>query len=600
MSVRAADFIMGYLAGKGVDTAFLVTGGMAMHLNDALALEPRLRTICCHNEQACSLAAEGYGHHSGRPALLSVTAGPGSVNALPGIYGAFVDSIPMIALAGQSKREVIRPTYNLTNVLRQIGEQEVDSVALAASITKYAQRITDPAHLRYELEKAFHLATTGRPGPVWLEIPLDIQAASIDPDNLAAFKIPSSAFINFSQTAAAISKSLSTAKRPLIVVGPGVRLSGDEAVLDLMAAAKSIGCPMVAAGPQDSLSTEHPAYAGEMGNLGTRAGNLAVQNADLLLFVGMRCYLHLVTYNWAMLGRHAHKIMVEEDPAEFLRPSQIADEIVAAPTAPFLAALAKACQGLDPSPIAGWLSDCRRRLALFPAVPQRLKTVLPNGRVNPYFLISELCSRLGPGDTLVTGNGSAGLIPIQAGARPEGLRLFTNQGSGSMGFGLPAGLGAATAAPDRRIVVLDGDGSLMMNLQELQTLVHHKFRVILIILDNDGYASIRQTQKNNFGHMIGTDPSSGLSCPDFLKVAEAFGLKAMEVSGPDFAEKLELGLKAPTPFVMVARIDPDQPFEPKVAARRLPDGTMVSSPMEDMSPHLSREELAENLEYDLP
>ena len=387
------------------------------------------------------------------------------------------------------------------------------------------------------------------------------------------------------------------AKRPLLVVGPGVREAGAVAEFEL--AAQRLGCPIVAGGPQDALTTDHPQYAGKLGSLGTRVGNLAVQNADLLLFIGMRCYLGLVTYNWPALGRHAHKIMVDGDPAEFEKPCQIADEAVLAGTRPFLEALAQAAENYDPAPQSAWLADCRSRLDIFPPVTEAMRTVRPNDRINPYWLIEELFARLTGEDVVVAGNASSSIIPIQAGASKRGQRFFSNIGCGAMGFALPAAVGAAIAAGGRRVVALEGDGSLMMNLQELQTVAHHCLPILLVVLENQGYVSIHQTQRNFFGRELGCGPESGLSFPDFLKIASAFGLPALEIAGPDFRRQLDAAVKATLPLLVVARLDPDQPFEPKVASRRLPDGTMLSSPPEDMSPFLPREKLLPHVVHPL-
>ena len=588
---------MKVLADRGLDTAFLVTGGMAMHLNDALVGEARLRAVCCHHEQAAAYAAEGYGHLTGRPALLSVTAGPGAINALSGVFGAHVDSIPMVVLAGQAKRELLRASYHFDASMRQIGEQEVDSVALAAPIAKYARRVTDPRRIRFELEKALFLSTQGRPGPVWLEIPLDVQAAEIDPAGLPSFLPCTPEPPDLAPKARDIIARWAKAARPLIVVGPGVREAGAVAEFEL--AAQRLGCPLVAGGPQDALTTDHPQYAGKQGGLGTRAGNLAMQNADVILFVGWRCFLTQTTYNWPALGRHAHKIMVDDDPAEFEKPCQIADEAVLAGTRPFLAALAQAAEKYDSAPQSAWLDDCRRRVAAFPPVAEAMRTVRPDGRINPYWFVEELCSRLTVEDILAAGNASSSIIPIQAGDSRRGQRFFSNLGNGAMGFGLPAAVGAAVAAGGRRVVAFEGDGSLMLNLQEFQTLAHHRLPILLVILENQGYVSIRQTQRNFFGRELGSGAESGLSFPDFMQVASAFGLPALEIAGPDFRSQLDQAVRADLPLVVVARLDPDQPFEPKVASRRLPDGSMISSPPEDMSPFVPREELLPHLVHPL-
>ncbi|MDR2350501.1 MAG: thiamine pyrophosphate-binding protein, partial [Deltaproteobacteria bacterium] len=563
METRVSDYIMNSLADRGVDTAFLVTGGMAMHLNDALLGEKKITVVCCHHEQAAAFAAEGYGHVTGRPALVSVTAGPGSINALNGVYGAYLDSIPMIVIAGQCKRELLRATYGFDKPMRQIGEQEVDSVSMAAPVTKRARRVTDPARIPYELGKAVSECVSGRPGPVWLEIPVDVQALTIDPEKLSRFVPPLQSRPDLSPAADSAAGLIAEAKRPLIVLGTGVRKAGEKAVDSFHKLAAITGCPIVTSGPQDVIWTDHPQYAGEMGATGTRAGNINVQNADLILFVGFRPYLCLITYNWPSVGRNAIKIAVDEDPTEFEKPCGVADIKIQAEIAPFLSALNRSLKDYSQPAENLWLEDCKKRVLAFPVLTPALRTVTPDGRVNPYFFVHELMARLDEDDVITTGNGSAGLIPIQAPVRKKGQRFFSNVGSGSMGFGLPSGIGAAIASKGRRVVVIDGDGSLMMNLQELQTVIHHNLPLILVLLENEGYASIRQTQRNFFGREIGSGPETGVSCPDFLKVSEAFGFKTFEASGPDFAKTLDAALLEKGPAVIVARIDPNQPFEPK-------------------------------------
>jgi acetolactate synthase-1/2/3 large subunit len=591
--MRLSDYVMKTLADKGVDTAFLVTGGMAMFLDDALAGEPRIKSVCCHHEQGASYAAEGYGHVSGRPALVCVTAGPGAINSMSGVFGAFVDSVPMIVLAGQAKRELLRSTYNFVPNPRQLGEQEVDSVAMTAPITKYANRITDRSRVRFELEKAFYIATTGRPGPVWLEIPTDVQSAEVEPELLVPFRPPVAPPPNLSGIAADVVSRWGKAERPLLVVGPGV---GElDAARDFERAASLLGCPVVGAGPQDALTTDHPQYAGRMGALGTRAGNMTVQNADLILFVGLRCYVSLVTYNWPAMGRNAHKIMVEDDPLELEKPCQIGDEFVLAGPKEFLSGLAAAAAGYDSSRQAGWLESCLKLVRIFPPVSESMRTVRPDGRINPYWFVEELCGRLTKDDVIAASNASASIIPIQAGASLQGQRFFSNLGCGAMGFGLPAAVGAALAEKNRRVVAFEGDGGLMMNLQELETLARHRLNVVVVILENDGYVSIRQTQRGFFGRELGCGPESGVSLPDFAKIAAAFGLPCVEVAGEDFKKKLDLVAASEGPLVVVARLDPEQPFVPKVASRRLEDGTMVSSPPEDMAPFLPRDQLLPHL-----
>jgi acetolactate synthase-1/2/3 large subunit len=289
--------------------------------------------------------------------------------------------------------------------------------------------------------------------------------------------------------------------------------------------------------------------------------------------------------------------MVDEDPFEFEKPTQIADEAVLVDAKPFLTALAAASEGFDANSKARWLSDCLERVQKFLPVSDLMRNVRPDGRINSYWFVEELCSRLTENDVVAASNASSCIIPMQAGPSKRGQKFFSNHGCGAMGFGLPAAIGAAFAAKGKRVISLEGDGSLMMNLQELQTIVHHNLPIILVIFENDGYVSIQQTQRGFFGREIGSGPQSGVSFPDFGKIAKAFGLPFVEIAGLDFRSRLDEALKSNGPLVMIVRLDPDQPFEPKVASRKLPDGTMVSSPPEDMSPFLPREILRANFEY---
>jgi acetolactate synthase I/II/III large subunit len=589
--MRLADYVIGFLADRAIDTAFLVTGGAAMHLNDALAGEARMQTICCHHEQAAAIASEGYARIEGRPCLLQVTAGPGSINAMTGVFGAYVDSIPMIVVSGQAKRELLRSTHGLLPSLRQLGEQEVDTVGIVTPIVKYVCQINDPSRIRYEMEKAFHLATSGRPGPVWLDIPSDVQAASVEPDELAAFRPMTADAADMAPRAETLVEQWQAAERPLLVVGPGVREAG--AVDDLERIVRRLGCPVVVAGPQDALATTHPQYAGRMGVFGSRAGNICVQNADLILFVGVRFYLHLVSYNWAALGRTAHKISLEEDPIETERPNAIADEYIVAETAPFLATLAHATEGFDGTTHADWLAWCRQRVEQLPAVVDAMRTVSADDRVNPYWFMEELFRRMEDDDMVVTGNASAALISMQAGQTRRGQRIFSNQGCGAMGYGLPAAIGAAIGAGgDRRVICLVGDGSVMMNLQELQTVAHHQLPIVIVVVNNNGYVSIQQTQRNFFGRLIGSDAAHGVSFPDFVRVAESFGIPARRVSGAQFASQLDDVMSHRGPLLVDAIIDEAQGYEPRITSTRLADGSFVSAEPDNMFPFLSPEELA--------
>ena len=589
--MRLADYVISFLADCAVDTAFLVTGGAAMHLNDALAGEARMRKVCCHHEQAAAIAAEGYARVTGRPALVQVTAGPGSINAMTGVFGAYVDSLPMIVVSGQAKRELLRSSYGFLPEVRQLGEQEVDTVGIASPITKYVRCIDDPSRIRYELEKAFHLATTGRPGPAWLDIPSDVQAMQIEPDELPSFSPGTHASPDLSPHAKDVLERWSAARRPLLVVGPGVREANAVDQLDRLV--EQLGCPVVVAGPQDALPTSHPHYAGRWGVFGSRAGNIAIQDADLILFVGTRFYLHLVSYNWSAVGRNAYKIVIEDDPSEISKPTAIAEENIIAGLSPFLAALSQAADGFDRTTHARWLAWCRQRVDRLSPLSEGMRTVSADGRVNPYWFMEELFRRMEDNDIVVTGNASAALISMQAGETRRGQRVFSNQGCGAMGYGLPAALGAAVAATaGERVICLDGDGSVMMNVQELQTIAHHRLPIVLVVVNNNGYVSIQQTQRNYFGRLLGSDAAHGVSFPDFVQVAEAFGIPGHRVSGADFTSQLDRLMSERGPIVLDVLIDSAQGYEPRMTSTKLADGTFVSAEPDNMFPFLAPEDLA--------
>lgn len=592
-----ASYCFEFLARKGVHQAFLFTGGMAMHLNDALALEDRLHTVCCHHEQGCSLAAEGYAHVTGRPAVVVVTAGPGAINAMTGVFGAYVDGLPMIVLSGQSKRETTCAAYGLVGQLRQTGEQEAQIVPMVRNITVYAASVTDPSRIRYELEKAWHKATSGRPGPVWLEIPVDVQGMSIDPETLPAFPLPLVPPADLSGTAHDVAGAIAAARRPLLVAGPGLRTG--QAVDAFRTLAEQLSCPVVCAGTLDIIQKEHPLYAGAMGTVGTRAGNITVQNADLLVFFGVTMHLTMTSYNWKAMARHARRIVVEPDTTEAERPQQLADELIVTQPRPFLEALYRECSANAVRVDSAWLEFCRERVATLPAVPDRLHTLDAQGRINVYWFAEELFRRLGDGDIVVPGNASAGVTAQQAGGLRPGQRLIANFGSGPMGMAVPAAIGASCAAPDRRIICLDGDGSFMLNMQELATIAYHRLPVTIFLYNNGGYLSIRQTQRNFFTKQIGTGPDTGLGFPDFAGVAAAFGLPFLRVEGASWQRQLDAALARRGPVLVEVMLDPEQGFEPKISSRRLEDGRIVSLPSEDMFPFLDRAELQKHLLFPL-
>ena len=607
--MRVADYIAHCLAGKGLTHVFMVTGGGAMHLNDAFGRGPGLTYVCFHHEQACAMAADGYARLGGKPAILNVTTGPGGINALNGVFGAFTDSLPMIVVSGQVRRETI--AGNFPSGLRQLGDQEVDIVRMVGGITKYAVTVQDPARIRYEIEKAYHLAVTGRPGPVWVDVPIDIQGSSIEPDQLVGFDpleggadrpfaVPTEAGgltgRPLRQAAREVVNRLVSSRRPCLMPGTGVRTAG--CAERFIALAERLGVPVATAfNAHDLIANDNPLYVGRPGTVGDRSGNFAVQNADFLLVLGCRLNIRQISYNWGSFARGAYKVMVDVDKAELAKPTLSIDLPIHADLPAFLDALEEELDGYAPTADhRDYLAWCRARLDRYPVVVADYWTTT-NG-VNPYCFASALFDRLDANDVVVTGDGTACVVTFQSADLKSGQRMFSNSGSASMGYDVPAAIGAWYAdAKAKRIVCIAGDGSLMMNLQELQTIVGSGLPIKLFVLNNDGYHSIRQTQQNYFpDNVVGCGPESGVTFPDFQKLGAAFGFPVSRIESHEgMADSIAAVLTAQGPQLCEVILDKAQAFSPKLSSRRLDDGRMVTSALEDLAPFLSREELANNM-----
>ncbi len=597
--IRVADYIAQELARQGLQHVFMVTGGGAMHLNDAFGRCQDLSYVCCHHEQACSMAAQGYYRLTNRPAVVNVTAGPGGTNALTGVFGAWTDSLGMIVVSGQVKRETLMTTCPLP--LRQLGDQEVDIVSMAKPITKYAVMVTDPADVRYHLERAVHLATAGRPGPVWLDIPVDVQGSRIDPASLRGYDpaedAPRFATSDIAAVCRKVYGRLREARRPVIYAGAGVRLAGAEkSLLDL---ASRLGIPIVTGfNAHDLIPTAHPCYAGRPGTIGDRPGNFAVQNADLLLVLGCRLNIRQISYAWQYFARDAYKIIVDIDEAELRKPTIKPDLPIHADAAEVireLDQLATAAGHAPAAPHREWPDWCKQRLAKYPVVLPEYRA--GTDKVNPYRFAERLFELVRPDEIIVTGDATACIVTFQTAIIRPGMRLFSDSGCAPMGFDLPAAIGACTAAGDRRVVCLAGDGSIMMNLQELQTIAGRRLPIKVFVLNNSGYHSIRQTQTNFFaGNSVGCGPESGVTFPNFERVAYAFDLPFRRaISHEELTAAISETLNGPGPALCEIMLDKAQPFAPKLASKRLPDGRLVTAPLEDMTPLLERDEFLSNM-----
>ncbi len=597
--MRLADYVAKTLAVSGITQVFMLTGGGAMFLNDALGNAEGLQTVFCHHEQACAMAAEGYARTTGKPAIVNVTTGPGGINAINGVFGAYTDSIPMLVISGQVKRETCLASYNLPD-LRQLGDQEVDIIRMVKGVTKYAVLVSDPSSIRYHLEKAIFLAISGRPGPTWLDIPVDVQSSQVDERQLKGFNAageypPLQSPDALKKVCREVIQKIQSSERPVILAGSGVRHAHAEEIFDRVI--HRLGIPVSTAWTHDTIASDDPLFCGRQGSIGDRAGNFTVQNADLLLILGSRLCIRQVSYNWAAFARCAYKIQVDVDPAELNKPTVRPDLPVACDLREFLEALDGELDAAayDANRWTEWLAWCQERRKKYPVVRPDLEAAKENGKINPYHFLNHLYRQLAADDVVVTGNATACVVSFQTAHLQKGQRLFSNSGSASMGHDLPAAVGAAVARNGKRVVCLAGDGSIQLNIQELQTIAHYQLPVKIFVLNNRGYVSIRQTQNNFFGRLTGEGPNSGVSFPDIVRVADAYGIPACRIeNGEDYARAAQL-LAEPGPTLCEVMLDPAQTFEPRTSSRQLPDGRIVSAPLEDMYPFLDKDELLENL-----
>lgn len=575
--MRLADYIFQTLADRGVRHVFMVTGGGAMHLNDAIGREKRIQYICNHHEQACAMAAEGYARFSGQVGVVNVTTGPGGINALNGVFGAWTDSVPMLVISGQVKRETCM-AFNDVPGLRQLGDQEADIIGMVRGITKYAAIVREPETIRFHLEKALHLAASGRPGPCWIDIPIDVQGARIDPEKLEGYN-PETANLLRSDALRCVCENIvrrcEAAKRPVIMVGAGVRISKSrDRFLKLL---DHWAVPVVTAwNAHDVIWNDHPQFAGRPGSIGDRPGNFAVQNSDFLLVLGSRLNVRQVSYNWKSFARAAFKVVVDIDSAELSKPTVQADLPVHADLRDFLEQLLS-LPGISASEErSGWLDQCRVWRTKYPVtLAEYWKR--ENG-VNPYCFATSLYRSLENDDIVVCGDGTACVTTFQAAEIKEGQRLYTNSGCASMGYDLPGAIGACIASGTKRVICLAGDGSIMMNLQELQTIASHKLPIKIFVLNNRGYHSIRQTQQNFFpDNVVGCGEESGLGFPDFEKLAGVYGFPYLcAKQHSQLTEAIVEALAQKGAVLCEIFLDLDQQFAPKLASKRLEDGRIIS------------------------
>jgi acetolactate synthase-1/2/3 large subunit len=579
--LRIAERIADWLAKQGVDHVFTVTGGGAMFLNQAFGNHPKIKSLYMHHEQACAMAAEGYARISGKPAVVVTTTGPGSINSLNGVFGAYTDSIPMIIVSGQVKTETCLSFYDNLN-LRQLGDQEGPTIEMVKPVCKYARIIRTPQEIAEALPEAFKLATSGRPGPVWLDIPLDIQS-STEEIQILDIDLSLNASINQSliNNSNLVIEKLQNAKRPVILGGTGIRLA--KAENKLLALVEKTGIPLATAWTHDLIASDHPLFAGRPGTIGTRAGNFCLQNADLVLVIGSRLNIRQTSYNWATFAKNAFVIHVDIDPFELKKPTFKADFTFVGDASDFIDCINNALIKKVLPNYAPWASWCHD-IVLKYEVKNEHEQKDPN-ILNPYLVVDRIFNAMRVDDIVVCGNASACILPFQIGKLKSKQRMFSNSGSASMGHDLPAAIGAASAT-NKRVICFAGDGSLQMNIQELQTLKTTSLNVIIIVLNNAGYLSIWQTHENFFGKVIGATPASGVDFPDFTAVANAYGIEAKTISNVSDLNDLDALLKNDGPLLINIIVDPRQEFAPRIKSRIDENGKFVTPELDDMHPFL--------------
>lgn len=585
--MNVSEYIMKRIAQEGVQTVFMVSGGGAMFLDEALGNNKQLQHICCHHEQACALAAEGYQRITGNLGVVVVTTGGAATNTITGIGCSWMDSIPMLIICGQVKTSTLIGNSGL----RQNGTQEINIVDIVQNITKYSVCIKDANEIKYHLEKAIYLAKNGRPGPVLLDIPLDIQQAEINPDKQTGY-IPEKVTYNYKLDE--ILSLLKCAKRPVIIQGLGIKISKTEDLL--LEICEKYKIPVVTTkNGYDNIPHEFMYYGGSIGINGQRSGNLTVQNADLIITLGSRLALVSVGYNTELFAPQAKKIIVDIDTPQ-LEHCHISNDLsVYADLKDFMPEFAKKLEDEKFSYDSNfWVNKVQGYRKKYPVVTDKVRK--QNKYVDSYFFFDVLSDYMTEDDVLVTDQGATFYSLTTAFKVKKGQHAFTNGGLCPMGYGLPASIGCCFAPGVRKVVSVNGDGGLQMNLQELQTIIHHNLDIKVFVFNNDGYLSIKHTQTNFFnGHLVGSNPASGVSCPDSIKLGKAYGFKTFRIRNhKETAKIIEKVMKTTGPVLVEVMLDPMQPYYPKVTSQKLPDGTFKSQPLDNMWPFLPKEEMAEN------
>lgn len=593
--MRVADRIAQKISEFGIEHVFMVTGGGAMHLNDAFSRNKNLETINFHHEQSCSMAADGYSRLTNKLVCVNVTTGPGGINAINGVFGAWTDSVPMIIISGQVKRETLNPK---NSKLRQLGDQENDIVSMVSKITKFAYVLKNPDLADSVVDFALKLASSGRPGPVWLDIPIDIQGAKYNPDTQKHYKEFHSKKINKNQLDKDLYfmiDALQNSKKPAILVGGGIRAAGAHS--EFLKFIEKTSIPVLTAwNAHDVLHNSHKNYAGRPGTIGDRAGNFIAENCDTLIILGSRLNIRQIGYNFKEFSRKAFKIMVDIDENELNKRTLDIDKKLNYDLNLFLTSLNKKVKVINNSKHKIYLKWCKNLNKKYPIFKDEFKLTT---KVNPYFFVYELFNKLDNNEIVITSDGTAVVTTFQGAILKKGQRLFSNSGSASMGFGLPAAIGGSIATNKKQLICIEGDGSIQMNIQELATIKHHNLPIKIFVLSNEGYHSIRQTQNKYFSDNItGCGPDSGLTFPNLDLIAKAYGIKYLKINNSkELSNKITNVLNEENAIICEVILDKNQEFEPKASSKLYPDGTMKSAPLYDLFPFLDENEINEIINY---
>jgi len=600
--MKLSDYVVSFVADLGIKDAFLVTGGGAMHLNEALGRETRIRPVCNSHEQASAICAEGYAKATNGLGFCMVTTGPGGTNAVTGVAGAWLDSTPVLYVSGQVKRpdRMFDAKTGKPLGMRQLGVQEVDICSIVKPITKYAETVLDPADIRYHMEKAVYLALHGRPGPVWIDIPLDVQASPIpDPATLRSFDPKELG--NMTGTAdipaevARVIAEFNKAERPLLFAGNGIRLARAEKEFEELR--KFLGVPTVATWcAADLVPSDDPTYVGRPGSVAARGANFALQNCDFLLALGVRLDFAITGYAPHNLAREAHKAAVDIDAAELAKLEPHLQQPICADAKAFLTELLKHKNEFKPQNHKAWLDRCADWKTRYPVVTDEHRK--PEGLVSIFNLAEVLGLEVKPADRLVVGNSGSGIeIYLLACPTLHSQRLYHTAGLGSMGYAIPMAIAVAVANPGREVIAVDGDGGFQFNIQELETIHRLQLPIKFFVLNNDGYSSIRASQKAYFGAAnIGADSRTGLTVPNLSKVGASYGLGTAVIKDQtNLREEVKKVLAMKGPVVCDVNVLPDEVRAPRLQSYQKPDGSFVSKPLEDLFPFLPREEFLANM-----